>query len=139
MFNCRKFGSSAKIGLISGITHTLFNKIEIYNQGKLLKTYDNFARLYWLHTLLSKPASYFTGIGTCNGDILDEMVAEGDQVYGANAGALARQTKSAESGQPTYFNRLWIPCFQTDKLIPTKMENLQIHLHLNDERFGKNS
>jgi hypothetical protein len=132
----RKFVSGAKIGLISGISHSLFTKVEIYNQGKLLRTYDNFGRLYWLNTILSRPASYFSAIGTCNGDILDTMVPEGDQLYGANTGALARQTRTAESGQPTFFNRLWIPCFQTDKLIPTKLENLQIHLHLADERFG---
>jgi hypothetical protein len=110
--------------------------VEIYNQGKLIRTYDNFARLYWLVTLLSRPSTYFSSLATATGDIKDDMLAEGDQVYGANDGALARQAKTAESGKPTFFNRLWIPCFQTDKLIPTKLENLQIHFHLNDERFG---
>jgi hypothetical protein len=135
----RHLASGAKIGLVSGITHTLFNKVEIYNQGKLLRTYDNFARLYWLVTLISRPAGYFNTVGGCNGDIMDYMKPEGPLVYTkANQGALERQAKTAESGKPTFFNRLWIPCFQTDKLIPTKLQNLQIHLYLNDERFGKN-
>jgi hypothetical protein len=124
------------VALISGISHTLFDKVEVYNQGKMLKGYDNFARLYWLNSLISKPKNYFSGVGSCNGDILDDTVPEGEEVYGVNMGAMARQTMAARSGKIHVFNRLWIPCFQTDKLIPTKMENLQIHFYLNDEKFG---
>jgi hypothetical protein len=121
---------------ITGITHTLFYKAEIYNQGKLLRVYDNFSRLYVLASLFAKPSSYFAAAATSNGDILDTNRPEGISLFQANRGAIARQAMIANSGRCTVYNRLWLPLFQTEKLIPTKLENLQIHFYLNDEKFG---
>ena len=127
----------SSICLVTGISHTLFSKVEIYNQGKLLRAYDNYARLYMIVSLLSKPAGYFKALGTETGDILDTLVPQGVNLFVGNEGAVARQTMSAGSGKINVFNKLWIPCFQTDKLIPTKLQNFQIHMHMHDEKFGK--
>ena len=122
--------------LISGIVNTLIDKVEIYNQGKLLRTYDNFARLYMVASLVSRPGTYFSGAGTGNGDILDTVKPQGAGLFRINKLALKRQTEVAKSGKYTVCNRLWLPCFQTEKLLPTKLQNFQIHLHLNENNFG---